>query len=134
MFTGEYVRSVFRLVNGAGTGNTTYALIKVSNADVEHARNLLVSNFYFNQPNATHILFIDDDMGFEPDLIERMLDLDEDVIGAICHKRSLDIEKLHALGAMPFQQAYAQSLEFIGQPRTRAERRHYARAPGWAAA
>lgn len=122
-FTGEYVRFLYRLLSRSSANGIDYTYAKVAYVDVEHARNLLVSSFYFNQPNCSHILFVDDDMGFEPELVERMLDLDEEVVGAICHKRTIDLKKLHSLGELPFSQALAKSLEFIGRPKFKAERK-----------
>lgn len=123
IYTGEYVGSLYRLMARSPRSGTSYVLTRISYADVEHARNYLVSNFYYNLPKCSHILFVDDDMGFEPDLVESMIRLGEDVVGAICHKRSLNLKKLHSLGTMPYAQALANSLEFIGKPRRGAERK-----------
>jgi hypothetical protein len=123
VFCGEYVASLYRLMARSQSSGIKYSFSRISYADVEHARNYLVSNFYYNLTDCTHILFVDDDMGFQPELVERMVGLREDVVGAICHKRSLDLEKLHSLGSVPFEQALASSLDFIGKPNRKAERK-----------
>lgn len=38
--------------------------------------------------NCTHILFIDDDMTFLPDAVERLVEQDKDIIGALCFGRT----------------------------------------------
>src|SRR5258707_4000255 len=93
MFTGDYVGSLYKLMARSRTSGLSYSLTRLSCADIEYARNWLISDFYYNYPHCGYILFIDDDMGFEPDLIENMANLKEDVVGAIYHKRSLDIRK-----------------------------------------
>ena len=78
------------------------------------ARNYLVSKFYFDYQSCTHLLFIDNDMGYDPTLIMDMLALDVGVSGVVYPKRKIDLQKLHASGSKPFQQAYAASCEFVG--------------------
>ena len=45
-----------------------------------------------------------------------MVELDEDVVGAIYPRRAIDLAQLHANGGLPFAQAYAKSLSFVGNP------------------
>jgi hypothetical protein len=40
------------------------------------------------------LIFIDSDMGFEPDLVGRMLGLDEEVVGIASTRRTLDLPQL----------------------------------------
>jgi len=60
--------------------------------DIEELRNAVLSYFYDAVPDFTHLLMIDDDMGFEPDMIVDMLLLDEPVVGAIYPKKTLPID------------------------------------------
>jgi hypothetical protein len=59
-------------------------------------RNLFAS-LVMQDESYTHLLFVDADMGFEPSLIERMLEADKPVVGAMAPHRRLDLAKFHAL-------------------------------------
>lgn len=53
---------------------------------ITRARNTLVAQF-ITVPQATHLMFIDADIGFEPELVHRMLTFDEDVVGGMYRQR-----------------------------------------------
>ncbi len=121
-FSAEYVASLFSLLTRPERGFDC-AFIQIDFADVVVARNYLLSNFYYRFQSCSHLLFLDDDMGFEPALIDEMLALGEDVVGTLYPKRKIDLKKLHASGDVPFEKALARSLEFIGDLRRPLERR-----------
>ena len=52
-------------------------------------------------------------MGFSPSLINRMINLNEDVIGVGAPRRKLDLKSLHSGNALSFEEAVAQSVEFV---------------------
>lgn len=58
-------------------------------------RNLLAAEFLAS--DCTHLLFIDSDMTFAPDLAETLLSCRKRLIGAVYPKRSLDLERLKQL-------------------------------------
>ena len=96
--------------------NIEYTLSEVDICDIEFARNLLITNFYYNRPDCTHILFIDNDMGFDKSLINRMLNLNEDVVGVISPRRKLNLQTLQSEKEASFNQALARSADFIFAP------------------
>lgn len=53
---------------------------------IDHARNNLVEEA-LKTPDYTHLLFIDDDHIFKPDLAMRLLAHDVDIVGALAFKR-----------------------------------------------
>lgn len=116
-FSAEYVQSLFRLMMAKPKRPVEYRFGYIDYADIVTARNYLVSDFYFNHPERTHLLFLDDDMGFDPQLIEEMIALNEPLVGAIYPKRRIDLKKLHEAGNLPFEKALARSVEFIGELR-----------------
>jgi len=59
--------------------------------DIVEIRNLFLTIWY-DKVQSSHLLFIDDDMGFEPQLILDMLALNKPLVGALCPKRKLPIE------------------------------------------
>lgn len=115
-FSTAYVESMFKLLSTKNVQNRSFNLSTIDYADIVFARNYLISNFYFNQTNCSHLLFVDDDMGFSEKMIQEMINLDEDVVGVIAPKRSIDLKKLHALGDLDFKAAMAEACGFVGAP------------------
>jgi hypothetical protein len=98
IFYAPYVQSMYRLVRACERQkwNTTFATI--SYADIVESRNFLLTN-WFDKTDATHLLFIDADMGFEPQLVIDMIGLDKPVVGVVYPKRQIDLERLTKLAA-----------------------------------
>jgi hypothetical protein len=82
------------------TLNTTHALIQAlsskgirggiaafSYPDVAESRNILLTGWYDGCKDATHLLFIDSDMGFGPQVVFDMLMLNEPMVGAMYSKK-----------------------------------------------
>jgi len=114
LYASAYVESFFALTKEAQKRGIGLEFAHVDTADIVLSRNYLVSRFYFECPTASHLLFLDSDMGFPPSLIMKMLDLDSNVAGVIYPKRTINLEKLHSKAGVPFRKAYAESCEFVG--------------------
>lgn len=118
----ETVSSVVRMTNALRQHNISVTFASTAHAEVAVSRNLLVAEFLTS--GRTHLLFIDDDMGFEPQVIGDMLAVDQAFVGAFCPKRSLDLEKFakaygeaEKAGATdPLNTALAVSADFVGRP------------------
>jgi len=67
--------------------------ITADGADVAAARNAMAS-FFWNNKAATHLLFADSDMKFEPRLVERLLSLGVPVAGCVYPKRKIDLAEV----------------------------------------
>jgi hypothetical protein len=61
---------------------------------VERARNILAARFL--QSDATHLLFIDADIGFRPETVFRLLELDKDIATAVYPKKAFDWAQVKA--------------------------------------
>lgn len=55
--------------------------------DIEDVRNSIATFWYDNVPEYDHLLMIDNDMHFDPNLIVQMLKLNKPVVGVTYHKR-----------------------------------------------
>jgi hypothetical protein len=61
-----------------------------------HARNALVSQF-LNDESYSHLLFVDSDMGFTPELVAKMLAFGKPVVGAIYPEKSRSFDAFRRL-------------------------------------
>ncbi len=113
MFTATVfsLTSTIRTLIEAGIG---YDLCNVDGSEIASARNSIAS-YCLARPDYSHLLFIDDDMGFEGETVMALLRSQRDVVGAICPRRRIDLKAVHAAGAAgaPFGEAAALGLSFI---------------------
>jgi hypothetical protein len=86
-----YVRSLFDLQTVCAARDIEVKLLLLANvSSIDFARNVLCSQFLY-QTQCSHMLFIDDDMGFNPEELAQMFDWrDTEVVAAMCPKRSID--------------------------------------------
>jgi hypothetical protein len=66
----------------------------LSFSSVTHARNLFATRILLD-PSFSHLLFVDADMGFRPELIEKMIDWNKPVVGAFYPYRDLRDDDFH---------------------------------------
>jgi hypothetical protein len=90
MVSQSYMLSVIRLISYAKSAGFDVSLRLLGyDALISRARSTLVAAFLDN-PTATHLLFVDADIGFEPQQVERLLRLDKDFTGALYPLKSID--------------------------------------------
>jgi hypothetical protein len=89
--TAPYVRSLFDLQTICQARGIPVQLLLLANvSSIDFARNVLSSQFLY-QTKCSHMFFIDDDMGFNPEELALMFEWrDTDVVAAMCPKRSID--------------------------------------------
>jgi hypothetical protein len=92
-FYTPYVHTMFRLHRALIPAGWTLSFASVSFADVAESRNFLLTH-WFDKTDATHILFVDADMGFEPQLVQEMIALNKPVVGAVSPRRAIDLKRL----------------------------------------
>jgi hypothetical protein len=68
-------------------------LLQAGDALVTRARQTIVCHFLDN-PNATHLLFIDADIGFEPEQVIRLLEFGADVTAAVYPVKQINWDKM----------------------------------------
>ena len=124
VFYTPYVQSLLRLQRAARERQWAVHHMTVSYAHINESRNYLITNWY-DKTEASHLLFVDADMGFDPRLIFDMVALDKPVTGVIYTKRQVDLKRLAELAAKePADRAIARAHDFIIRPvRGRAPRR-----------
>ncbi len=113
MVTVNYLRSVIQMIGfleqkGVHTGMLT----PCQESLITRARNL-IANEFLREESYTHLLFIDADIGFPPELAWKYLEADKDVVCGIYPVKHLDVEKLRTIdpAALP-RVAEAASLHY----------------------
>lgn len=84
----------------------------ISNPDIEWVRNFAITHWYDHLPHYSHILFVDDDMGFMGSLITDMLAFGEPVVGGIYCKKTM--ERQWAVSGLPQPQQRGPFIEVEG--------------------
>jgi hypothetical protein len=99
LVTTNYMLSVVRLTTMAGElGFETTLNLLGKDSLITRSRNTLVAHF-LSIPDATHMMFIDADIGFEAEQVKRMLDFDEDVVAGMYPLKALRWEQPSGLTA-----------------------------------
>ena len=81
--TIELVSTLMQKGIGAAVGRYSWF-------DIAELRNIMLSVWYDHMPEMTHLLFIDDDIGFPAALVTDMLAFGEPIVGGLYRKKSLD--------------------------------------------
>ena len=84
-----HTKTAFSLFNLKRPEGVEVELVMEVNGEVARCRNLLAERAV--KGGFTHILFIDSDMKFNPDILEKMLAHDTDIVGVMYHQRRLPL-------------------------------------------
>ena len=117
IFCAPYVQSILRLQRLCDRNQWQSIFATISYADVSESRNYLLTH-WFDKTDASHIVFIDADMGFDPRLIFDMIGLGKPVVGVVSPKRQVDVNRVYAAGkrGLPLDRAIATGHDFIYRP------------------
>lgn len=83
-----------------------------SDALITRARSRLAAGFLAH-PEATHILFVDADIGFAPENVFRLLESGKDVVAAVCPLKHIDWEKARAAAKAGVEDLQAASIGYV---------------------
>ena len=84
--------STHRLMGAFMQKGIAAAIATFSWPDIDEIRNMILSYWYDAVPDSTHLLFIDADMGFEPQMVVDMITFGEPMVGAIYPKKTMPLE------------------------------------------
>jgi hypothetical protein len=118
LVTHVYMQSVLRLMMEAPPKDVRLGLIQSAHDSlITRSRNAIVANF-LDTPGATHLLFVDADIGFEPADFHRLLRFDEDLVAGRYPLKVRDWSKILDLArtAPPGTKLESLGLDYVGQP------------------
>jgi hypothetical protein len=95
--TNLYASSLLKLQHLLGQQKNIDLTVLMLGGDalITRARQNIVAQF-MEMPDATHLLFIDADIGFEPEQFFRILNFDHDMVAAIYPTKRIDWDKVRA--------------------------------------
>ncbi|MGA2891495.1 MAG: hypothetical protein ABSE22_01415 [Xanthobacteraceae bacterium] len=109
-----YAASLFKLhkLMRSYTDFNLKILFKDGDALITRARASLVSQF-LDDPDATHLLFIDADIGFEPDQVLRLIECGADMCAAVYPIKRIDWDKVKTTIETGRPNAPAAALKYV---------------------
>ena len=119
----SYMLSVIRLMNHAKSADFDVSLSMVNyDALISRARSTLLAAF-LDDPSATHLLFVDADIGFQPQQVERLLRFDKEFTGALYPLKSMDWDLIPQRCVERGESVQQASLTYVGTFEPEAERK-----------
>lgn len=111
--TSHYTHSVIGLQKICSAANIELSFKLISGDSlITRARNLAVQQFLAME-SATHLLFIDADIGFAPEQALALLAANKDVCGAIYPLKRLDWARIRAHAARGIEDLQASALNYV---------------------
>ncbi|WP_395672966.1 hypothetical protein [Phenylobacterium sp.] len=111
--TLHFMASVLRLQEACETrGIGLHVELMSGEALITRARSRLAAAFLAH-PQATHVLFVDADIGFAPENAFRLLDSGKDVVAAVCPLKHIDWNKVRAAAKAGVEDLQAASIGYV---------------------
>lgn len=111
--TTAYANSLLRLQMACRARAVDFEWLMLNgDALITRARADLVAHF-LDRPHTTHLLFIDADIGFEPEQVFRLLDFDADVTAAAYPAKRIDWERVREVVAAGLSEPQSTALEYV---------------------
>jgi hypothetical protein len=109
----HYMRSVLELQAAcAARGVGLQVELGGGDALITRARGVMAAKF-LDHSQATHLLFVDADIGFSPDQVFRLLDADKDVAGGVYPAKNIDWAKIRRAAQDGLKDLLAASVGYV---------------------
>ncbi|MDD3183088.1 MAG: hypothetical protein PHD48_09840 [Alphaproteobacteria bacterium] len=117
MVSHLYMQSILKMVAYGGSRNMMFTLgLLAHDSLVPRARNALMAKF-LDTPELTHLFFIDADIGFAPESIERLVGFNQDVVAGMYPLKVIHWPQVaERKDAVPADQLQHMGLNYVGIP------------------
>ena len=116
LLTQRYVHSTFSLIQVATAAGFRVSLELLGyDSLIPRSRNALVARF-LDMPTATHLFFIDADIGFGVEQVIRMIKFDQDVVAGMYPLKLRDWTTAPLIHLKTGEKAETASLRYVGTP------------------
>ena len=119
LVTHVYVHSLLKLMSYGTANNIGLGLFTAAHDSlITRSRNTVVAAFLDN-PDMTHLMFIDADTGFLPEQFGRLLRFDEDIVAGMYPVKNLDwtrSARACITGSLTAEQLRESGLHYVGIP------------------
>ena len=113
LVTTLYVASLLKLQKAAAERRLNLTVLMPSgDALITRARNTIVTQF-LDDPAATHLLFIDADIGFEPASVFRLLESGGDMVAGVYPTKKIDWARVKAMADMGVERLESAALSYV---------------------
>ncbi len=108
------LQSLIHTVGLFGELGIQVEFINIDSAEITIARNTMAT-YAWRKETITHLLFVDDDMTFEPDAVIDLLRHNQPLIGCIYPKRVVSMERIWEAGkaGLSLNEALTEGSEFV---------------------
>ena len=109
----HYVASLLKLQRAAAERHLPFSLLMPSgDALITRARSTVVTQF-LDDPTATHLLFIDADIGFEPAAVFRLLESGGDMVAGVYPTKKIDWARVKAMAGAGVERLDSAALSYV---------------------
>ena len=113
LVTTTYVASLLKLQRACAQRRLDFSVLMPSgDALITRARNTLVTQF-LDDPAATHLMFIDADIGFEPQSVFRLMEFDAEVCGGVYPTKKIDWARVKTLADAGIDKLESAALAYV---------------------
>ena len=115
LVTQRYMQSMCALLMQRVPGLHVSLQLLAYESLVTRGRNTILGAF-LDQPEETHLMFIDADIGFSVEQVMRMLDFDQDVVAGMYPLKRLDYDNAAFQRAADGEPLQTAQLRYVGRP------------------
>ncbi len=118
LVTQTYLHSILKLTSYAAVHGIGLSLRTGNDSLITRGRNAMVAEL-LDAPGVTHLMFIDADIGFEPESFGRLLAFDQDVVAGSYPIKGVDwsrIARSSTAGNLTVEQLREAGLQYVGTP------------------
>lgn len=124
LVTQAYLHSILKLAPYAAVHRISLTVRTANDSLIPRGRNTMVAQF-LDTPGATHLMFVDADIGFDPETFGRFLAFDQDVVAGPYPLKDLDWARAArscAGGHLTVEQLREAGIQYVGTTIEGAER------------